>query len=159
LWHSGSQWHEITLQVIPNLLGFSIGAFAILVSTFQGKVGEILLGREEGQKYSDAEIISATFFHFIIVQTSAILFALFAKSGLGRDAHNMMNNFGLNAYINYLYWASLVFRFFGFLAFIYSILLVIASSAVIFRSVRWHGFASPHQNSSPDSRIQKKTKN
>ncbi len=83
VWVEGTRWREIILQVMPNLLGFSIGSFAILFSAFQGKIGPFMFQKDDGDEFSPAEELSATFMHFIFVQTLALLMGIIVYSGLG----------------------------------------------------------------------------
>jgi hypothetical protein len=65
-------------SVVPNLLGFSIGAMAIVLAFPTTKIFEIIT--EEGRDDSYYLDLAAKFCHFVFVQVSALIFALVATA-------------------------------------------------------------------------------
>jgi hypothetical protein len=71
-------WWSQPISVLPNLLGFTLGGFAILVSFGDEKFKYLIAGNEEGDggEYSPYIKFSVTFLHFILLQVLALIWAL-----------------------------------------------------------------------------------
>jgi hypothetical protein len=79
LWQdSDSGWHQIVIDVVPSMLGFSMGGMAIVLAFATSKSFSILA--ENGAKDSFFIKLIAAFFHFILVQAGAILVVVLAKA-------------------------------------------------------------------------------
>lgn len=126
---------DIAISVLPNLIGFSIGAFAIL--TQMSSNIEILNEKIDGQYFRN--ILSSSFVHAVIMQTFAIMIAILIKSNLGTY---LIIIYGDN-HIIFMKCLSILLRGFGFMIFSYSILLSISLVFVVFRLIN---FSSPHDN-------------
>lgn len=77
LWCSGN-WIQTASDLLPGLLGFSIGALAIMLTAPGFKVFEIIA--EGGDPRSHFMIMASRLVHFIIVQSLAIVVMLIAKT-------------------------------------------------------------------------------
>ena len=77
LWCSGD-WLSIASDLLPGLLGFSIGALAIMLAAPGFKVFEVIA--EGGIPRSHFMIMASRLVHFIIVQSVAIIAMLVAKT-------------------------------------------------------------------------------
>ena len=84
-------WWDQNISVLPNLLGFTLGGFAIFIGFGDEKFRAILADPEPEQPGKPATDNSntlsnlyiglcASFVHFILVQAIALLFAIVAKS-------------------------------------------------------------------------------
>lgn len=73
-------WVQSSLAIIPSLLGFSIGGFAVLLVFSSDRFLRIIA--EGGSKNSLFLSASVTFVHFIVVQVLAIAFALLTTVGI-----------------------------------------------------------------------------
>ncbi|MFA7455791.1 MAG: hypothetical protein WCZ10_15150 [Desulfobulbaceae bacterium] len=73
-------WSDAALSIVPDLLGFSLGGYAIMVGFGDTEFLEALRGKEEEGKPSPYMKLNATFLHFIIVQAITLVFALIAKA-------------------------------------------------------------------------------
>ena len=73
------KWTDDVIQVIPNLLGFSLGTYALLFSLISNPIKNALkkLKNRNGVPYIDE--LNATFFHFILMQVSAFVWAYLYK--------------------------------------------------------------------------------
>jgi hypothetical protein len=71
----GGDWGSKTLSVVPNLLGFSLSGFAILLAIGSEKFQRVL-ARAGGAERPVLVNISTSFVHFILVQAAALLFAI-----------------------------------------------------------------------------------
>lgn len=70
----GLRWPGIVLSVIPSMLGFSMGGMAIALAFSSSDAFNALA--EDGDKKSTYLIVIGNFFHFILVQTIAIVLAI-----------------------------------------------------------------------------------
>lgn len=81
-WGSWSEplWWDTVIGVLPNLLGFTLGGFAIFVGFGDEKFKASLARPETDPKQSTVyRELCATFVHFIFVQVIALLLAIIAK--------------------------------------------------------------------------------
>jgi hypothetical protein len=112
------KWYEYTLNILPDILGFSIGSFAILISLgnneFRKKLS--LVGTKQTSP-TPFMIINSSFVHFIFIQILAILTALISK---------LLNieNF--------------IIFFLGILLLIYAIMSTLAATLVILKFSFWY---------------------
>ncbi len=75
---SGCKWADAAFGIIPALLGFTIGAMAIVLAFPTGPVFKFLA--EDGRPDSYYIDIAAKFLHFILVQTFALGMAAVSKA-------------------------------------------------------------------------------
>lgn len=116
-------WHELTLSILPDVLGFTLGGYAILLAFGDNKFLKLIAGRSEKEKVKTGRSIpspymklNATFVHFVLVQIVAILFAVIGES--------IDINSGF-------------FPFIGMLLLNYSLFVAVAAVFSIFRFARW----------------------
>jgi hypothetical protein len=111
-------WYDMCASVLPNLLGFTLGGYAIFLAfgdqQFLRKIG----GANESSKCKKSPLlgVSATLFHFIVVQVVTLTIAIIASSWEIKSG--------------FLAWL-------GFTLFIYSIGTALAAGMAIFRLSRW----------------------
>jgi hypothetical protein len=74
-WSESDKWAGTSQSLIPNLLGFSLGTYAILFSLMTGRLKRALKAEKNDRGVSFLDEINATFFHFILVQVSALIWA------------------------------------------------------------------------------------
>ena len=74
----GSAWPDLTISIVPNLLGFTLGSMAIILAFPGNRLFKFL--SEDGREDSFYMEMSAKLVHFILVQVSAIVFALIGKA-------------------------------------------------------------------------------
>lgn len=98
-------WMEPTFSILPNLLGFTVAAYAILVAFGNDDFKRIILAYPKKSKHSFFMTLNGTFCHFIITQSTTLVYAVLFKA------------LGLNA----IYYQAV-----GMFLLIYSILLSIA---------------------------------
>jgi len=72
------QWYQVSFSILPNLLGFSIGAFAIVLAFPATTLFEVIA--EDGRDDSFYMDMAARFVHFVCVQVIALLLALLGKT-------------------------------------------------------------------------------
>lgn len=69
---------ELSISIVPGLLGFSLGAFAIVLAFPTSKMFDII--SERGRTDSYYMDLSSKLVHFILVQILALLIAIIAKT-------------------------------------------------------------------------------
>lgn len=111
-----SLWISDIKGIIPSILGFSLGSYAIL-ATFGNERFQNLITNEDNGENTLYRKINTTFIHFIIIQAFSLLLAILCTSLLSEP-------YGL---------LEIIISFIGNLTFIYSIFLAVASVLTIFR--------------------------
>ena len=119
-------WFDICLSVIPNLLGFTLGGYAILLAFGDDQFRAILTGEEEDGTPSPFVEINATFVHFILLQTMSLIFAIASLSWNIKTGP---------------------LAFIGLSIFVYSIATALAAAFGIFRLARWFDKYQSSKNS------------
>lgn len=71
-WWSNDTRAGTSQSLIPNLLGFSLGTYAILFSLMTGRFKHAPRVVKNGQDVTLLNGINVTFFHVILVQVSAL---------------------------------------------------------------------------------------
>lgn len=79
-WSDSSAWAQDVIDVIPSILGFSLGGFAIFMAFSDKKFIDLLVDKNEDESFYLQ--LNIQFIHFIVVQTLSILFALLNKGWL-----------------------------------------------------------------------------
>ncbi|WP_439671204.1 hypothetical protein [Cupriavidus necator] len=137
-WSQVDWWNQV-LSILPNLLGFTIGGFTLFLAIGSDRFRAILSARDDDEPASMMELISASYVHFIVVQTLAIICALLASAtnfptpsflitwinGVGLPAETIITTMRL------IGWGG------SYLLFLYALALVVAACMVIFRTSRW----------------------
>ncbi|MDN7752696.1 hypothetical protein [Burkholderia gladioli] len=135
LWVDGGWWTD-PIAVLPTMVGFAIGAYAIVLGFGDERFRSVIMTRRKG-KTSPFVTISASLAHFIVVQLAAFGVALGAK---GLD-FPLKESEGIGAYVYYAFgsvdfvhkWISPIGYFFGFLLYIYAVATALATAMAIFR--------------------------
>lgn len=104
-------WAGITLGIFPSVLGFALGGMAIMLSFSTGKFLDSI--RQRGRDDSYLRKMMASFFHFTLILTAALLVAFLTK-------------FYSNEY----------FSAFGVFLSFYGILLITATASRIWHTAR-----------------------
>jgi len=110
LWWNSSDWATLILGAIPNILGFSIGAFAIILSFGQSALDRMKDPDEARSRYLS---VITSFVHFIIAQSLSLIVAFIGKG-----------------------WNFKVLGFVGTVLGIYAIALAVAAAFRLFRLAR-----------------------
>ena len=113
---SESPWYEITVTVLPNLLGFTLGGYAILMAFGDDKFRERIAGEDDDGKPSPFMVVNSAFIHFILIQMIAILLSLFGKAVKPKGD---------------------VLSFFGMFFFVYALLTALAAGFAVLNIADW----------------------
>ena len=132
---SSAEWWATILSVIPCLVGFTLGGYAIIVTLGNDDFKDFIYMVDDGEDASFILSVGATFVNFILLQVASLLLALIAKSlyveipDLLIDISNTLNidTFIVNKY------ARLVLWFLGEFVFIYAMITTVAAAFAVFR--------------------------
>jgi hypothetical protein len=132
MWQTDTWW-DLAFEILPSTMGFSLAAFAVLLAFGNEDFLRVLSQRPQGKTKSALDGTSAAFFHFIVIQVLALLFAFVGK-GLSESVNDLKWLFGLMG-ISDTEIADIVVLFLqhligllGFLLMIYSITCGLAAS-------------------------------
>jgi hypothetical protein len=115
-------WSQLPLSIIPNILGFSMGGMAIMLSFTGSKVFKHIT--QDGQDDSYFLKVVAAFFHFITVQTLALFFGLFCRI-----------------------YSFVAFSFIGYVVMCYALLIALATASQLFNTARVANIAASIEDS------------
>jgi hypothetical protein len=119
---------KLTIAVMPNLLGFSIGAYAIIFGVLGERILNIMAKKEEDEKHSMLSTLSASFGYFVLVQCCTLIFSVFTSIFELNDLRFLLYNPSTTRDV--LVFSTAFLR--SFLLF-YSLLLFISITLEIFR--------------------------
>lgn len=127
-----TKWWEDVASVVPNLLGFTLGGFAIFLGFGDEKFKSEIAGNDPFEESDDSPylVVSSTFLHFVFVQMIALLWALAAK-GLHFDLP--VPEIAYPVKIIGLFGSAV-----GYWLFLYGICLAAAAGLAIFRVAGWY---------------------
>lgn len=134
-WSKPGWWNDV-LSIMPSMLGFSLGGYAMWMAIGDDDFRKLISGEDEDGKPSPYMEVNSAFVHFIILQLLAIIFALFAKAyffSLQKD--NFIFHF-LGEF--WFYNICLSGYFLSYFAFIYALLSALAATLALFRVSSWY---------------------
>lgn len=88
-----NEWSNIALGVLPSILGFSVGGYAIIITFGDDEFRKFLANTNTQDGKSILLVINGAFIHFIASQTLAIFLAYMVKS---TNIQNIYLNFLLS---------------------------------------------------------------
>ena len=138
-------WWDTVLSVLPNLLGFTLGGFAIFLGFGDDKFKAAIAGNDpdETEDYSPYMSVTSTFLHFVFVQIVALLWALAAK-GLHFDLPWTLP-------AEFFFWIGSVGDFIGYWLFLYGLSLSAAAALAIFGVAGWFEAFHTDKKTNPES--------
>lgn len=113
------KWWEIPLTILPNLLGFTITAYAVVLALNSNELFDAL-AYEKNDSISPLTEINVTFVHFILVQTTTLILAILSKGMY------FQIDIELDFIINAISWGGIAFGFVGVWLFWYSISMIVS---------------------------------
>lgn len=114
--HKDWAWFNICVSAIPNLLGFTLGGYAILLAFGDDEFKSALSGNNPDGSFSPFMVVNATFIHFILMQIVSLFISLFALTWDIRTG---------------------AFAWLGFFIFIYALSTSIAAAFAILKLTDW----------------------
>lgn len=128
-----ADWWEQVIAVIPSLLGFTLGGFAMFLGFGDEKFRALLAEPDEDAPDAPSLFVGlcATFVHFILIQSLALSFAVVAKAW----AFPFAWPHPLDAVV----WGlSLLCSAVGYGLFLYAIASMLAATMYVFRVATWY---------------------
>lgn len=125
-------WVEEVESLIPNLLGFSLGTYAILFSIIGSRLKGALRQIKAPHGVSYLESINATFFHFIFVQVITLLWAFLFQGSFLIDLLKLLTPF-CPPLEQVGVWVFRCGSFIGCFLLVYSVLLTVAAALAVYR--------------------------
>lgn len=126
-------WVSKSETLIPSLLGFSLGTYAILFSLMTGRLKNALKkAKRKDTDISYLDEINATFFHFIFVQVICLTWTILFN---GISLLEICEWVGIEKsyVIDTHFWLRRIASFIGLFLVVYSIVLTLASALMVFR--------------------------
>ena len=74
------EWQNDVLTIIPSILGFTLGGYAILVGFGDTNFFNIICGKKENEKASLYMRVNSSFLHFIIVQFLSLFYTIIMRA-------------------------------------------------------------------------------
>lgn len=121
-----SPWFDQVISVVPSLLGFSLGGFAMFLSFGDERFKALIASKGAKTSVSMYMSICSAFVHFIIVQIFSLVFAVAFKA----LAFDLPASY---CFANYLVYGGYFFSLIGYLLFLYSITSMAAATMAVFR--------------------------
>lgn len=128
-------WWDTVLSVIPNLLGFSLGGFALWIAIGDDNFRELIAIKRSDKRASIYDGINANFVHFIVLQVLALLCALWAK---GMDFALPADCWVIVHYRQEYFTIVRVFNYLGFAIFVYALLTALSATLGLYRVTRMY---------------------
>ena len=128
-WWNNSWWDD-SITLLPSLLGFSLGGYAMFVSVGSDEFRKEI-SKKRGKKHSTFMLNNAMFMHFIVLQIIALIYAFVIKS-LAGNAELIKFNYHYVDSLTSTVVVNIV-GFFGYFLLIYSILSALAAAFGIYR--------------------------
>lgn len=133
-------WPERVLSTLPNFIGFSIAAIAIITvigdDGFRKRMAEISEINPAGDE-SDLVVITASFIWFIFIQVVSLIYSyIYSAKPFPHFCYCCLCESNHDIYDTYKKYANLSFSFIGVWIFLYSILLMIAAIFQLFSLFR-----------------------
>ncbi len=134
----GDTWVDSAQTIVPNLLGFSLGGYAMLLA-FSNEKFLLVLSKAST---SPLLALSASFVHFIVLQILVLIVAIvFESSPISRLPNEwkiwLVENI---PYIKLAYFVfSKVMSALGMVLFVYSLMAALAATMAIYRVYTWYG--------------------
>ena len=135
-------WWDRPISVLPNILGFSLGGYALLLSFGDDRFKRILAAEDPKSDNAPSLFmeVSSIFLHFILFQGLALLAALIAQ-GLGFALADvpyarslLIRHPSIPVLLAIGRWAG---WFVGYWLFLYSLVMALAAAVSVFELSKW----------------------
>jgi hypothetical protein len=139
IWLDNS-WVEIPISVLPNVIGFSLGGYAIWLALGDDKFRSSISGKTKSGDDSPFMKVNAAFIHFIVLQILALLFALISKAEPLSSSPLALQNWFLDLtpwMLEFYLVLTYISNFLGYFVFTYAILSALAATMAIYRVAGW----------------------
>jgi hypothetical protein len=123
-------WWENSIAVLPSLLGFTLGGFAIFLGFGSDQFKEMIALKDEAK--SEYLSVSSIFLFIVAVQVFGLLYAIICESLWVPTPSWLMHFSPIIPYLNYMAW------FVGYFLYVLGIVLSLRAAIRIFRISRWY---------------------
>jgi len=123
-------WWEKAISVLPSLLGFTLGGFAIFLGFGSDQFKELIARKDEAK--SEYLSVSSTFLFIVSVQVIGLLYAIICESLWVPTPIWLKHISPVLPFLNYIAW------FVGFFLYVLGIVLSLRAAIRIFRVSRWY---------------------
>lgn len=125
-------WWETPINVLPDILGFSLGGLAVFLALSGDKFLSTITSEPTDPKASISPYVryANTFLHFIVVQLLALMVALVAQSLARFDAPTQPTWALVNECVRTAWWAV------GYLIFCYALTSALAAAFALYSIVK-----------------------
>lgn len=126
-------WWTLVLSIIPSILGYTIGGFAITTSVAITTVLKLL---SAARKYDQSPLrsplmkLGAAFVHFVLVQVIALMLAMISSSAFSLPPL-LLPDFFASTTVRLIVW------WLGFTTAVYAVMCSLATVEWIFRMLKW----------------------
>lgn len=131
MWLS-AEWIEPAETLIPSLLGFSLGMYAIIFSIINNRLKNALQAVKDRRDVPMLAVVNATFFHFILVQVIALIWALMFRGTALIDLFTVLSR-SITGAMSVFFVLYAIGSFVGHLLLVYSVLLTISAALAVYR--------------------------
>lgn len=130
-------WWEIPLSLLPNMLGFSFGGFAIWMAMGDDEFRNAISGENDGTPSPYMEV-NATFVHFLMLQSVSLILAIMAKcyAPLLHDSLRIID--ALKMTYSMIDFLKIISSGLSYFIFTYALFSMIAMVLAIFRISTWY---------------------
>ncbi len=134
-------WWDVALGVLPNIIGFAVGGYAIWMGFGDESFRRRISQRSSEDGTSPYLTVSAAFAHFVVVQLLALLGALMAKAAhFELTTSHWLGHLVVAAGFPLDWVRECLAPWFwglGFLVFVYGLMTAFAATFAIFRVADW----------------------
>lgn len=134
-WSQPGWWNDV-ITIMPSLLGFSLGGYALWLAIGDDEFRKLISGSSIDGKPSPYMKVNATFAHFIILQITATIIAILAKTYYFKLSEDNPL-FILTTYKAFHIICGTGY-FLGYFIFIYALLSALAATLALFRVSSWY---------------------
>jgi hypothetical protein len=125
-------WTDTAYSLLPSLLGFSLGTYALLFSLITARVKGAMRAVKNDEAISLLEQVNATFFHYIFVQVVGLVWAFLFSGNWFFDVAKWLRPMVESAWFAFVVLQTMG-SFIGFLLMVYSVTLIVAAAMAIYR--------------------------
>ena len=132
-------WWDTVISIMPNLTGFTLGGFAIIVTFGNDEFKQLIYTIDETDEHSFVASIGSTFVHFVMLQVLALILALGAKSTyfvINEECNLCTLLEKIDVHLLQLMYAARYFVWFiSYCIFMYALTTTIAATLAIYRLI------------------------
>jgi hypothetical protein len=134
-WSAPGWWND-TITIMPSVLGFSLGGYALWLAIGDDEFRKLISGSKSENEPSPYMQVNATFAHFILLQIIAIFTAIIAKAFFYKaKPDDLLYPITQLAIFEPLCSAG---YFIGYFIFIYALTTALAATLALFRVSSWY---------------------